>query len=115
MTGDQLRGVLVVFQTPYRDDLAIDAETLEQEIEWIYDCGAQGIVLAMVSEVLRLSSEERDQLASLACRLGRPQGSVVISVGAESTHIAARHARHAQDSGAHAVIAIPPPRGSVGG
>ena len=29
-----------------------------------------GIVMAMVSETLRLSSEEREQLAAAACRFG---------------------------------------------
>jgi 4-hydroxy-tetrahydrodipicolinate synthase len=32
----------------------------------------------------------------------------VISVGAESTYVAVRHARHAQDAGADAVMATPP-------
>lgn len=103
-----LRGVLPVFQTPYHDDERIDFETLQREIEWLYDRGADGIVMAMVSEVLRLSSEEREQLAERACAFGRARGVVVISVGAESSHTAERYARHAEASGADAVMAIPP-------
>ena len=80
----ELRGVLPVFQTPWREDETLDIDTLGREIEWLYDCGAQGIVMAMVSETLRLSSEEREQLAEAACELGHPRGVVVISVGAES-------------------------------
>src|SRR5947208_110928 len=67
-----LAGVLPVFQTPYHDDESIDADTLHREIDWLYDCGSDGIVMAMVSEVLRLSSDERRHLAELACRFGRP-------------------------------------------
>src|SRR5438105_10134785 len=104
----QLAGVLPVFQTPYHDDETIDLDTLRHEIEWLYDCGADGIVMAMVSEVLRLSSEERRQLAELACRLGRERGAVVISVGAESAKLAEDYARHAEGCGATAVMAIPP-------
>lgn len=100
--------MLVVFQTPYRDDLSIDWETFEREISWIYQQGADGIVMAMVSEVLRLSSEERDALAEHSCQFGKAAGSVVVSVGAESTHTALRYARHAQEVGADAVMAIPP-------
>ena len=59
----ELAGVLPVFQTPFNDDERIDLPTLQKEIEWLYECGADGIVMAMVSEVLRLSSEEREQLA----------------------------------------------------
>ena len=64
--------------------------------------------MAMVSEVLRLSSEERDSLTSNACRLGSKRGLVIISVGAESSHTAVRYAKHAESVGANAVMAIPP-------
>lgn len=103
-----LAGVLCVFQTPYLLDEAIDFATLDREINWLYDHGADGIVLAMVSEVLRLSAEERRQLAEAACRVGSPRGVVVVSVGAESSHTAEGFARHAQQIGANAVMAVPP-------
>lgn len=103
-----LAGVLPVFQTPFHDDERIDPETLQREIDWLYDSGADGIVMAMVSEVLRFSSEERRQLAELACRFGRDRGAVVVSVGAESSVVAESFARHAEQSGASAVMAIPP-------
>ena len=57
------------------EDETIDAATLEKEIHWLYDCGADGVVMAMVSEILRLSGEERRQLAELACRFGRDRGN----------------------------------------
>lgn len=103
-----LRGVLSVFQTPWLEDETLDLETLEREIAWLYDCGANGIVMAMVSETLRLDSEEREQLAAAACRFGKQRGVVVISVGAESSKVAERHAKHAEGVGADAVMAIPP-------
>jgi len=104
----ELRGVLPVFQTPWLEDETLDQETLEREIAWLYDCGANGIVMAMVSETLRLDSEEREALAAAACRLGKDRGVVVISVGAESSKVAERYARHAESVGADAVMAIPP-------
>jgi len=103
-----LRGVLPVFQTPWLEDETLDLETLEREIAWLYDCGANGIVMAMVSETLRLDTEEREQLAVAACRFGKQRGVVVISVGAESSKVAERYARHAETVGADAVMAIPP-------
>jgi 4-hydroxy-tetrahydrodipicolinate synthase len=110
----RLGGVLPVFQTPYRDDESIDPETLARQIDWLYDCGSDGIVMAMVSEVLRLDSDERMQLAELACRFGNARGTVIISVGAESTKIAERYATHAQSAGADALMAIPPTSVAVG-
>src|SRR6476620_12715828 len=102
----KLAGVLPVFQTPYLDDETIDEPTLAREINWLYDCGADGIVMAMVSEVLRLASDERKQLAELACRIGLTRGVVVISVGAESAKTASEFARHAEGAGADAMMAI---------
>jgi dihydrodipicolinate synthase/N-acetylneuraminate lyase len=104
----ELRGVLPVFQTAWHDDEMLDLDTLEREIAWLYDCGAQGIVMAMVSETLRLDSEEREQLAAAACRFGKARGAVVISVGAESSKVAERYAKHAESVGADALMAIPP-------
>ena len=109
-----LAGVLPVFQTPYRDDESIDEQTLEREIGWLYDCGADGIVMAMVSEVLRLDGDERRKLAELACRFGTSRGSVVISVGAESAKVAEAYTKHAEGCGAAAVMAIPPVSVAVG-
>ena len=103
-----LSGVLPVFQTPFLEDESIDEATLEAEIAWLYDAGADGVVLAMVSEVLRLDLDERRRLAELACRFGRDRGAVVVSVGAESAVVAERLARHAEESGATATMAIPP-------
>jgi 4-hydroxy-tetrahydrodipicolinate synthase len=74
----------------------------------MYEQGVDGIVMAMVSEVLRMSTEERRELAEAACRYGHPLGPVVISVGAESAKVATDLARHAENLGATAVMAIPP-------
>ncbi len=108
MPKPKINGVLPVFQTPFHNDESIDYEILEKEIEWLYDQGSHGIVMAMVSETLRLSSQEREQLAEAACQFGGQRGEVVVSVGAESSHTAERYARHAESVGADAVMAIPP-------
>ncbi len=109
-----IRGVLPVFQTPFHSDFSIDFATLEKEIDWLYAQGADGIVMGMVSETLRLSTEEREALAAAACRFGCEQGVVIISAGAESTHTAVRYARHAEAHGADAVMVIPPISVAVG-
>jgi len=114
MTTPQLSGVLPVFQTPYHDDETIDFDTLQREIEWLFERGADGVVMAMVSETLRLSTDERQSLAEHACRYGGAHRATVISVGAESTHTAERLARHAADCGATALMAIPPVSIGVG-
>lgn len=104
----RLAGVLPVFQTPYHEDESIDFDALDAEIDWIYGCGAHGVVMAMVSEVLRLSTDERERLAGHVARAACDRGAVVVSTGAESGRTAERLSRHAESLGADAVMAIPP-------
>ena len=107
-TRHALSGVLSVFQTPFHEDEAIDWKTLEKELHWLVESGSQGVVMAMVSEVLRLSTNERRDMAEFVCRTMGKHAPAVISVGAESTHAAIELAQHAESSGAAAVMAIPP-------
>jgi dihydrodipicolinate synthase/N-acetylneuraminate lyase len=104
----ELAGVQAVFQTPFKEDGAVDYDTLENEIDWLFTEGADGVVFAMVSEILRLSSEERDQVAAVASRVSQSRGDCVVSVGAESTATAVRHARAAEEAGATGLMAAPP-------
>lgn len=106
--SEVLSGVFPVFQTPFRDDDSIDRDMLEHEIRWMDEHGVNGIVMAMVSETLRLSGEERRRLAEMACDIGLAYGPVIVSVGAESTKVAVEYALHAQGVGASALMAIPP-------
>ena len=106
--SDALQGVFPVFQTPFDKADSIDFSTLEQELQWLVERGADGVVMAMVSETLRLSSDERDQLAAFTCSTLQGKVPVIISVGAESTHTTVRHARAATRAGATALMAIPP-------
>ena len=103
-----LHGVLPVLHTPFNDDFSIDHKTLAVEIEWAFQTGANGVVVAMVSEVLRLGYHKRIELAESVCRHAADRGFVVISVGAESIAQAVEFAQHAEHCGASAVMAIPP-------
>jgi len=103
-----LAGVLPVLVTPFAQTGGFDTAALASEVDFVITHGAHGVVLGMVSEVLRLSSEERDGLTEETCKAVDGRVSVTASVGAESLHTAVRHAKHAQAVGADAVMAIPP-------
>jgi 2-keto-3-deoxy-L-arabinonate dehydratase len=113
-TVDQaLSGVLPVVQTPFAADLQIDRATLKREIDWAFELGADGVVVAMVSEILRLGNQQRRELAALVCEMVARRGFTVISVGAETTSEAIELAQHAEGLGATAVMAIPPVKQSL--
>jgi dihydrodipicolinate synthase/N-acetylneuraminate lyase len=103
-----IAGVISVVQTPFLADGGIDREAYGRQIDWLFENGTNGVVTGMVSEVLRLSAEERDELNALTCELTAGRGPAVVSVGAESTHTALRHARRAAVAGADGVMAAPP-------
>ncbi len=109
-----LTGVFPVFQTPFHADESIDEATLAREFDWLIDRGADGVVMAMVSETLRLASDERDELAHKTTQLINGRVPVIISVGAESTRVAIRHTEAATAAGASAVMAIPPVATALG-
>ncbi len=104
-----VRGLLPVVQTPFDADEAIDYATYRSQLDWVFDQQVDGAVVAMVSEVLRLSSVERDELIAVTAEVCGERGLVSVgSVGAESTRVAVAHARTAQANGATAVMITPP-------
>ena len=104
----EVRGVLPVIHTPFLRGGEVDFESLLREVDWAYQTGADGVVAAMVSEVLRLTNDERVQLTDELVSTSGDRGIVITSVGAESTHQAKILARRAAPSGCRAVMAIPP-------
>lgn len=108
----ELSGVLPVVATPFTQDWDIDYPALAPEIDWILANGADGITVAMVSEIQRLSSREREQLNSESVAMVNGRGAVVLSVGGESTQVAVGLARAAARAGASAVMATPPLQGA---
>jgi 4-hydroxy-tetrahydrodipicolinate synthase len=104
----QLSGVLPVISTPFTDTLVFDKTSLHRELDWLLVNGAAGVVVAMVSELLRLTHRERQELGELVVEHVAGRGHTVLSVGAESTSEAVRHTRTAVRIGATAVMVNPP-------
>jgi len=102
------RGIYPVLQMPLDEADAIDPEVLAKEIDWLIGLGVSGVVIAMVSEVMRFSSQERREQWKSVISLAANRVPVVLSVGAESTAIAVELARQATSDGANALMATPP-------
>lgn len=104
----QLRGILPVVHMPYEADRRIDYATLQRQVDYLFETGAHGLCLALVSDLLRLTGEERCRLPARLTEFAAGRGPVVIGVGAESAFQACQYARAAEGGGAAAVMAIPP-------
>ena len=103
-----ISGVLPVVHMPYLENCDIDYTTLEKQVDYLFTTGADGFCLALVSDLLRLTAQERLDLPARLCQYARGRGPVVINVGAESTRQARAYASAAEDGGADALMAIPP-------
>lgn len=102
------RGVYSVIQTPLDEHDNIDHVVLEREINWVIQCGVKGLVLAMVSEVMRFSAEERRIQWQSVLKIIDKRLPLIVSVGGESTAIAVGLAKLAEADGATALMATPP-------
>jgi 4-hydroxy-tetrahydrodipicolinate synthase len=103
-----LVGVLPIAHTPFLGDDSIDLPSLKRQIDWAYDAGADGFGTGMVSELLRLTFDERVALTEKLAEFNAGRGAFFAGVGAESTKQALQYARLAERAGADAVMAIPP-------
>lgn len=103
-----LRGVLPIVQTPFDEADRIDTAVLKAEIDWAFATGADGIGTGMVSEILRLTVDERRELTEKLAEFAAGRGSVFAAVGSESGKQALFYARHAEAAGCDAVMAAPP-------
>jgi dihydrodipicolinate synthase/N-acetylneuraminate lyase len=105
----EVHGVLPVLSTPFNDSDEIDREILEHEIEWVLGLGADGVATGMVSEILRLSPNERMYLHEIVAESTKKLGGVVVlSAGGETTRKAITYVKHAENCHADAVMVNPP-------
>lgn len=104
----QISGVLPIAHTPFLEDDSIDFESLRKQVDWGFEVGADGFCTGMVSELLRLTYDERVALTTSLGAIVGDRGVFIAGVGAESTKQAIQYARHAEKGGAAAVMAIPP-------
>lgn len=109
----QLRGVLAIAHTPFTDADAIDSATLKRAVDWAFAVGADGLGTGMVSETLKLTSDERVSLAAMLVEFTAGRGPVFVAVGAESTKQAVAYATSAERAGCAAVMAVPPLTGRL--
>lgn len=105
---EPVAGVLPIAHTPFLNDDSIDWSSLKRQIDWAYSVGADGFGTGMVSELLRLTYDERVQLTERLAEFNAGRGAFFAGVGAESTKQALDYAQRAERAGANAVMAIPP-------
>ncbi|TAM81662.1 MAG: dihydrodipicolinate synthase family protein [Acidobacteria bacterium] len=108
-------GIFAILETPFTQSNAIDEEDLAREVDFCLRCGAHGLVWPqLAAEFFLLSEEERMRGAEVIIRTAARRRPVVIGVQEPYKGIAVNLARHAENKGADAIIAIPPFVGGAG-
>ncbi len=103
-----IEGVLPIVHTPLDERDQIDWHDFQRQVAWAIEQGANGCCTGMVSELLRLTPNERQELTRRLADAVGPSGVAIASVGAESTIQAVQYARQAERVGCTALMAIPP-------
>ncbi|MBF9134566.1 dihydrodipicolinate synthase family protein [Plantactinospora sp. S1510] len=103
------QGVVVAIPTPFRDDLSIDFDRLQEHVTWLADEGCHGVTpCGSLGEYQNLSDTERADVVRAVVQAAPPGFSVVPGVGGYGSRQSRHWAEQAQSVGAHAVLALPP-------
>lgn len=101
-------GVYVIAVTPFRENGAIDLESLDRVTDFYIECGAAGItILGMMGEAPKLTQAEAREVAQ---RVILRAGDVPVVVGVSAPGLAAigELGRTVMDMGAAGVMIAPP-------
>jgi dihydrodipicolinate synthase/N-acetylneuraminate lyase len=107
-----LAGIMPVLQIPFVPAQpldAIDDDALRREVDFCIRCGVHGLVIpALASEFMVLTDAERRQTVASTVEQAAGRVPVVANVAAPSPQAALEFAQHARETGASAVMALPP-------
>jgi dihydrodipicolinate synthase/N-acetylneuraminate lyase len=103
------RGVYTIPVTPFDQRGELDEESLKHEVDWCVRAGAHGIVAPVnASEAPALTDDERQRVTRLVVESTAGRIPVVIGVSGVSLQASMLYTRWARESGADAIIAMPP-------
>ena len=105
----RLAGVYPILATAFDEAGEIDESSQRRLIDFLIDKGVHGLVLmANASEGHTLSDVERDRLADICFDQIQGRVPIIVTINHFSSKVASERARHAQSSGAAAVMSMPP-------
>ncbi len=102
------KGVFVIAVTPFKDDGALDLQSLDRVVDFYYEKGADGLtILGMMGEAPKLTQTESIEIArrTLKRSAGKP---VVVGVSAPGLAAIGELSKAVMDLGAAGVMVAPP-------
>jgi 4-hydroxy-tetrahydrodipicolinate synthase len=110
MSHSDLTGILVALVTPFTaDGSEIDAAALERHVDRLVAAGVHGLVPGgSTGEFVALTFDERKQLTELCVKAAAGRVPVIAGTGALTTRETVELSRHAAETGASALMIVPP-------
>lgn len=103
------RGVNVATTLPLKDDLSVDYDAYAEHVAYLAAHGADGVAPnGSLGEYQTLTVEERRTVVEVAVEAAPAGFNVIPGVGAYGALESVRHAEHALQAGAAAVMLLPP-------
>jgi len=104
-----LRGVYATLPTVFHEDLQVDYEGIANTVDFAIRCGVNGLVaMDLSAEYFTLTDAERKAAVECILKTAAGRVPVIVSVTDTCTHGSCCWARHAEENGAAAIIAMPP-------
>jgi len=103
-----MRGVYPILVTPFDDRSRVDVDSLQNVVEYCLNAGVHGLGVALGSEVLALSEDERVLVTQTIVDRVRGRVPVVVNTGGPVVELALLYSRLAQEHGADALMLRPP-------
>lgn len=105
------KGVMPAVTTKFKDNDTLDLDMFGKNIRAQVDAGVHGIVLGgSLGEASTLSSDEKAVLIKATVALVEGKIPVVMTIAEQATRVAIAEVKRAQESGADALMILPPMR-----
>ena len=109
MGQDKIRGIFTIPTTPFHENGDVDVDSFKRVIDFCVACGAHGLVYPVnASEFFTLTDAERMHMTQVLIEHNAGRVPTVIGVAGVSREAAMMFAKHARETGADSVIAMPP-------
>lgn len=105
----RFEGVYVALVTPFTASYEVDYKRLTELCDWLITQGINGLVpTGSLGEYATMTNEERAKVVETVIAASAGRVPVVVGSAAPSTQQAVAWVRHAKESGAAGVMALPP-------
>jgi 4-hydroxy-tetrahydrodipicolinate synthase len=109
MQPTRLKGIFVPMLTPLDADETVDEASLRRLVDFLVGAGVHGLwAMGTTGEFAALPENERARAVAATVDQTAGRVPVIANIGASSTGLALRHARHAVEAGADALALTPP-------